>query len=579
MMQPNKYITFLLYPAFIFCLSLTILSCSSTRPQLKEEGPFQYDDDNKNIDEPEFSDPNLKWNATDRTAFTQINEAFDLERNLRNLIGNPEQAYNINSFDEVPDCSWFTNRHGLKRMTPEEIIKGRDLNPGPDTSGNWTVFRPKVGGATPGFWIEDIHGRRFIIKFDPKGYPEMATGAAAVGSRFFHAAGYNVPQETIVIWKPDKLVIKEGTTYKDKHGNKVPFTREVLNNILDSIEKDNSGYIRSLASFSLENVKGPFSYNGTRKDDPNDWCPHEFRRELRGLYVIASFVNHYDTKDLNSLDAFEEENGRKFLKHYLIDFGSCFGADGDSPKPPKKGYTNIIDIKDMVYSFFTLGLVVKPWEKAKPIQYSSIGYFESELFEPNNFDPIIPNPAFERMSDRDAYWGAKIVMAFRDHDLETLIQTGQYSNPDAAEYLLKTLIERRDKIGRYWFNKINPLDYFKTESTRDNLIISFDDLAVKYNIEKAENSKYTCSVKYKGKTLIKNRDMDNTKLIFSSTDLNILTAAFQSPESPEMTDNFVYKIELKTKRVGSNWSKPTNVWLWYNQIEDSFKLVGVEHLD
>ena len=42
---------------------------------------------------------------------------------------------------------------------------------------------------------------------------------------------------------------------------------------------------------------GKFSYTGTRKDDRNDLIPHELRRELRGMYVVASWVNHADSGD------------------------------------------------------------------------------------------------------------------------------------------------------------------------------------------------------------------------------------------------------------------------------------------
>ena len=69
---------------------------------------------------------------------------------------------------------------------------------------------------------------------------------------------------------------------------------------------------------------------GLRSDDPNDLIPHEHRRELRGLRVIASWINHWDLKEMNTLDMYVEEGGRKFLRHYLIDFGSSLGG-GKSP--------------------------------------------------------------------------------------------------------------------------------------------------------------------------------------------------------------------------------------------------------
>ncbi|MDH4032264.1 MAG: hypothetical protein OEV80_00525 [candidate division Zixibacteria bacterium] len=277
--------------------AIILLASCGSHPRIDPEGPFWVDDDRRNIDEPEFREPDLSWTTIDRTVFDPGLELLDLERSARILTGHRKRAVNINSFDEVPNSSWFTNRHGFERMSTEQIRTGPARTAGPDTTGVWTVFRPKVGGQTPGFWIEDARGDQYIIKFDPHGFPQLGTGAAAVVSRYFHACGYNVAQETIVYWRPEMLRIKEGATIKNAAGKKRPFLQEDLDEILAEVHHEPDGRIRSLASLSLGNVKGPFSYSGRRKDDPNDWCRHEDRRELRGLYVIGSLVNHYDLKD------------------------------------------------------------------------------------------------------------------------------------------------------------------------------------------------------------------------------------------------------------------------------------------
>jgi hypothetical protein len=563
---------------FIFS-SLFLINCGY-KPQLNPEGPYWIDDDRQDIPEPESRNPNLIWQTIDRTSFDQIKESIDLERTFSGLFGRPKQAVDINSFDEVPNSSWFTNRIGFENMTPEEIAHGPAVTDGPDQSGPWMVFRPKVQGATPGFWIEDARGNQYIIKFDPDGYPELSTGAAAIGSRYFYVCGYNVPQETIIQWRPEILKIKDGVKFTDRNGTKRLFTEADLKEILDRVHHLPDGSIRSLASLSLGihgKIKGPFSYSGRRKNDPNDWFRHENRRELRGLYVIASLVNHYDAKDQNSLDIYTEENGRHFLKHYLIDFGSTLGSDGNGPKPPIKGYANFFDPLDIFVSTATLGIKVWPWEHATDPVYRSIGYFESEIFNPGKFDPIYPNPAFENMTDRDAYWGAKIVMAFRDEDLKALVKTGQYSNPEAEQYLLNTLIERRDKIGRYWFGKINPLDNFETELLTDGYYIEFEDLAVRYNLE-PDNAIYRYRVRYANDELIENRKIHTSAIKLALDDLSTLKNAFDS-QSGDKSSEHLFEILIETSRDGNDWSKPTRLWLWYNPEQDNFNLVGVEHLD
>lgn len=300
---------------------LNFISCGYSRNFSPAE-PHWKDADDKDIADPGTRDPLLEWETADRTVFDQTEQFFDLPRSYGKISGNRKQALNINSYDEVPNSSWYTNRHFLFPMTVEEIKQGVAQTPGPDTSGSWIIWKPKVQGVTPGLFIKDKNGDRFILKFDPPGHPDMATSAAAITSRFFHAMGYNVPQETIIYWRPDILKIKEGLMFEDHSGVRRLFTEDDLNKVLKRVHYEEDGTIRSLASKFLPNVRGPFSFDGRRTNDPNDWCPHEHRRELRGLYVFCSFVNHWDIKDQNTMDILAEENDRKFLKHCLLDFGS-----------------------------------------------------------------------------------------------------------------------------------------------------------------------------------------------------------------------------------------------------------------
>jgi len=570
----------------LLCLLICVLTlgCGS-KPEIEPQLPYWVDNDRTDIPEPESVDPHVIWTSVERSTFDQAKLLLDIERNIRILSDNREQAANINSYDEVPNSTWFTNRHHINPLSPEEIRKGVNHTPGPDTSGIWYVFRPKVGGATPGFWIEDSRGDQYVIKFDPPDNPEMATAASAMGSRFFHACGYNVSQETIVRWRPEKLRIKDGATIKID-GKKRPMTQEDINNILKLVHIDEDGTIRSLASLSLGRegeIKGPFLFDGRRKDDPNDWFDHEDRRELRGLYVIASLVNHYDVKDQNTLDVYVEENGNNFLKHYLFDFASTFGSDGSLEKIPKKGYANTIDVRDVGISMITLGLKVWPWEHAQPYSYASVGYFESDIFEPNEFDCIIPNPAWDEMTNRDAYWGAKVVMSWRDEHLRALVESGEYSDSLAEDYVLETLRHRRNKIGRHWFAKVNPLDNFELQdngtldrSSGEGLAIGFEDLAAKYGLE-MDNAIYQADIKLDGKRVIEKADFSGQKMRFRTKEFNSLVTSILENRKNGRDD--LIKIDIRTKRINRDWSKPVRLWLGYDESYQRFRLVGIEHID
>src|SRR5215208_7034672 len=48
------------------------------------------------------------------------------------------RAKNLNTVEEVPDSSWFTNRAGHRSLTTSDIAKGPDTTSGP-VPGPWTV--------------------------------------------------------------------------------------------------------------------------------------------------------------------------------------------------------------------------------------------------------------------------------------------------------------------------------------------------------------------------------------------------------------------------------------------------------
>jgi hypothetical protein len=81
----------------------------------------------------------------------------------------------------------------------------------------------------------------------------------------------------------------------------------------------------------------------------------------------------------------------------------------------------------------------------------------------------------------DAYWGAKIVASFSNDQIQAAIDAAGYEDPRAQKYLLKTLIERRDKIARYWFGRVAPLDYFHV----NHGTLEFRDLEVDIRLQPA----------------------------------------------------------------------------------------------
>ena len=385
----------------------------------------------------------------------------------------PHPARDANTVGDVPNSAWYTNRHYYQRMSIEELKRGPG-NSTPPSAGTWRIISAKTNGVTPGFVIEDERKNRYVLKFDPPQYPELASAADAIGSKVFYALGYNTPENYIVHFRRENLEIAGGVAWSDSSGKKHPLTARIVNELLRPQPKDANGAYRGMASrYIAGDLTGPFSYAGIRTDDPNDVIAHEDRRELRGLAVFAAWLNHHDTKAVNSMDALTEENGVRYLKHYLLDFGDILGSDGIQPKYAWSGHEYTIDGKAALIQMVTFGFDMPRWARADYPDYKGVGRFDSRSFDPMTWKPNYPNPAFWLMDREDAFWAAKQVAAFTDAEIRALVETGEYSDPRAAQWVAESLIRRRDRIAAAWFSRVLPLDKFAIVDGN----LTFDDLS------------------------------------------------------------------------------------------------------
>jgi hypothetical protein len=268
-----------------------------------------------------------------------INEYYDFFQNTfvepsREEHGAPGPSQAINTLGEVPDSTWYTNR----RLSIPEMLRGPGTERAPAKDKPWTVISGKNEGVTPGLVIRDSAGRRYFLKFDPKSNPEMASAADVLGSKFFYALGYNVPENYIVYFTRGQLALDPKSKFRKSTGHDRAMRPADIDAVLDKVPRDREGRYRGLASLALDGeVLGPFRYFGTRKDDPNDVVEHQYRRDLRGLFVFAAWLNHTDTKSINSLDTLVKEDGLSYIRHSLIDFGAILGSDSFEAKSPRAG--------------------------------------------------------------------------------------------------------------------------------------------------------------------------------------------------------------------------------------------------
>ncbi len=327
-------------------------------------------------DDPLEKEPPL-WPTIDpqTRALSDILELFNHtfgEPGERHPEGGVIPAGGVNTLGEVMDGAWFENRHARNRFSVDGLKRGPGDDRPPTTDARWRVLTLKKFGFRPGILIADSTNQLYLLRFDPEGWLEMATGADVVSSKILYALGYFVPENYIVYLEREQLALADGAESITSSGGTRDIIEQDIDNFLLDVARDPERGYRAVATRipgSWEGLLGPYQVFGTRSDDPNDIVPHEHRRDLRGLFVFSSWIQHHRMGAVYTLDA--------------------------------------------------------------------------------------------------------LVM---QEDIRALVSTGQYSDPAAQAWIVKSLIERRNRIGATYFAKVLPLDQFEIENGE----LHFEDLAVKY---------------------------------------------------------------------------------------------------
>ncbi len=488
-----------------------------------------------------------------------------LDRLYQALFKKQVQAGDVNIYDEVPDSEFFVNRHARKALSIDELKKGFQESDGPDASGNLKVVSGIFEGLHPNFLVEDVKGNHYNLKFDPSDNFELATSAEVIGSRFYYAIGYNVPQVTITSFASGQLVPAEGAKIIDDSGFNKALSAEKLEEYLLFLPADANGSYRASATKTLMgNDKGSLQFLGKRRGDSNDNVSHQNRRSLRALQIFSSWLNNTDVRPGTTADILVTENGQEVLKHYLVGFSSTLGSTPKGAKPPMHGHEYLFDFGEAAKAFFTLGFWEKPWQKRwreageKVSAAPAIGYFDNRYFDPSAFKTQLPGYAFKDVTRADGFWAAKIIKSFKDEEIKALVAAGQLSNQEDAESLAQILIERRDIIARYWYRVSNALDEFEFSGST----LSFKDLAVEASFVPASGNNYHFEV-------IAPQGNKGTRLASLDSDKPSLAI-----DASWFSNSGKVNVFIRTSRPGS--SDPTPYVLVNLDAE---KILGIMHED
>jgi hypothetical protein len=110
------------------------------------------------------------------------------------------------------------------------------------------------------------------------------------------------------------------------------------------------------------------------------------------------------------------------------------------------GYSYIVDWGDMASDFVRLGIPSRPWENGRAAGHELFGYFDVEHFAPDRWKNEYPNPAFTRMTERDAAWMARVLARFTPESVRALAEAGRFTDPGNTDYIARVLEGRLARI-------------------------------------------------------------------------------------------------------------------------------------
>lgn len=522
---------------------------------------------------PRFYDDDPVWVERDHQNATGVRPwRIDLLANVvTNLLGNPGdrrlnvRAKNLNTVDEVPDSSWFTNRLAHRTISIEELVKGPDVSSGP-AAGRWTVTSSKSDGVTPGFTIRDQSGQVWFLKFDPPGYRGMSTGTEVTVTKLMWALGYNVAENHIAVFRVEQLAIGEGARFTPPGGSVRPMRAADIDALLKRANREPDGSYRVVASRAVEGTPlGGFRFYDTRPDDPNDVVPHEHRRELRGYSVFAAWLNQFDANAINSLDTLITKDGRAVVRHSLIDFGSTLGSGGAAPRQYWEGHESLIESGRMGKEMLTFGFAPSDLHTMDLYEARSIGRMprDNSRFDPNRWKPRVPNTAFLQARADDRFWAAQKLAAVTNDMLRAAVGAGQFGDPTSEDFLVKAIGERRDAILRAYLPAANPIvsPVLDGEGT-----LTFRNAAVDAGVAREAPS-------YRARWYLFDNATHESRPLGETYGV---TSRVRAPQDLPTAAGVFIKVEITATDGPSSWQE--SVHAYFRRLDRDWRLVGFERM-
>ena len=209
--------------------------------------------------------------------------------------------------------------------------------------------------------------------------------------------------------------------------------------------------------------------------------------------MFAAWLNQDNTRSLNTIDSYVNDGGRRYIKHYLQDFGSTLGSGSTAAQKPRAGNEHYINEGSQIAKGLVTRLLwQRDWADASLPDIPSVGNIEADRFEPARWKTEYPNPRSSRWMPRTRSGAAGIVSRFTDDMIAAIVNEARLSDPRAVDYLTGVIIKRRDKVVAHWLTAINPLDRFEVYRNANAVTLTFDHAAQRLGLA-PDNASYRIS--------------------------------------------------------------------------------------
>ena len=157
----------------------------------------------------------------------------------------------------------------------------------------------------------------------------MATGAEIIGTAFYHAFGYHTVDVYVAELDPAKIEIAPKRAHHRSAGRRAPAAdaarrrRRAQSRRTDAerpIPRSRQPICRRRAA------RATFVTTARDRTIRTTSFLTKIGASCERARVFGAWLNHDDSRGVNSLDMLQTDGARRYVKHYMFDFGSIMGS-------------------------------------------------------------------------------------------------------------------------------------------------------------------------------------------------------------------------------------------------------------